>query len=94
MSDREFVVIASRLVWGEREAEVSHQDTLKRLKALLEAREQLAANFKAVGEPDPGHARLPVSGLADVHEASAAAARVSSGDSLFPNNRDGSGETA
>ena len=41
MSDREFVVIASRLVWNEAVEETSHPNTLKRLKALLEEREQL-----------------------------------------------------
>ncbi len=50
MNDREFTVIASRLVWGEAIEEASHPDTLKRLKALLEEREQLLATLEDITE--------------------------------------------
>ena len=36
MSEREFAVIATRLIWGEIETEPSPQETIKRLKALVE----------------------------------------------------------
>lgn len=71
MNDREFAVIASRLVWGEREVEVNHQDTLKRLKALLEERQHLVDTFKDVAEPHEGHVKLPVLSSADLREAGA-----------------------
>ncbi|CAN5857361.1 hypothetical protein BH24DEI2_BH24DEI2_18370 [soil metagenome] len=84
MNDREFVVIASRLVWGEFEGEPSPQDTLKRLKALVEEREHLLGTLKAeretVGssrdwdEPD-GHVKLPVLSVSELREV---------GESLTP----------
>ena len=50
MSDREFTVIATRLIWGETEAEPIPQETIKRLKALLEARDLYLSPLKDLSE--------------------------------------------
>ena len=50
MSDQEFAIIASRLVWGELELGSSYPDTLKRLKVLLEEREQVLGTLKDIAE--------------------------------------------
>ena len=50
MSDREFAVIATRLIWGETEAEPTPQDTIKRLKALLETRDLYLSPLKDLSE--------------------------------------------
>ena len=73
--DREFTVIASRLVWGEVVDQASHQDTLKRLKALLEEREQLLGTLEAVSEvvvssrywaEHDGHVKLSVTPVSEL----------------------------
>ena len=38
MSELEFAVVVTRIVWGETEAEPTYQETVKRLKAVLEGR--------------------------------------------------------
>ena len=38
MSELEFAVVVTRVVWGETEAEPRYQETVKRLKAVLEGR--------------------------------------------------------
>ena len=50
MSDREFAVIVTRLIWGEGEAEPTPQETIKRLKSLLEARDLYLSPLKDLSE--------------------------------------------
>ena len=50
MSDREFTVIATRLIWGESETEPTPQETIKRLKALLEERDLYLWALKDLSE--------------------------------------------
>ena len=50
MSDREFTVITTRLIWGKADTEPTPQETLKRLKTLLEERELFLWALKDLSE--------------------------------------------
>ena len=85
MSDREFVVIASRLIWGEAVEEASHQDTVKRLKVFLEEREQLLGTLKTITErlvssrywaEHDGHVKSKVTPVSELREEGAAHAEA------------------
>ncbi len=50
INDREFAVIATRLIWGESEAEPTPQETIKRLKDLAEERDLYLWALKDISE--------------------------------------------
>ncbi len=63
MSDHEFAVIAARLVWGEDEAEPTPQETIKRLKALVEERDLFLRALKDLSQALLASARWAEGGL-------------------------------
>ena len=50
MSDLEFTVITTRLIWGEADKDPTPQETIKRLKTLLEERELFLWALKDLSE--------------------------------------------
>ena len=50
MNELEFTVITTRLIWGEVEADPTPQETVKRLKALLEERDLFLWALKDLSE--------------------------------------------
>ena len=50
MNELEFTVITTRLIWGEEDTDPTPQETIKRLKALLEERELFLWALKDLSE--------------------------------------------
>ena len=50
MNELEFTVITTRLIWGEVETDPTSQETIKRLKTLLEERELFLGALKDLSE--------------------------------------------
>ena len=50
MNELEFTVITTRLIWGEADTDPTPQETIKRLKTLLEERELFLGALKDLSE--------------------------------------------